>query len=174
MTDATNETAGPLEFVEKPITAALTATQAPEDADLEMSIFSGGFDIAASGKPVYTFTIRHGKYEFYANPLSIEDLQYVTEQGAELEKAGLAIAKLKTPAEQQAAGEAVAAQSVERDKWVIEKSLVGWYHPDWKTPVPFNAENRAKVDKSVWAKLTDEITGRSWSGRGRADAAANF
>ena len=57
MDNATNETAGPLEFAEQPITAALTATQAPADAEMEFSIFSNFEDVADSGKPVYCLRI---------------------------------------------------------------------------------------------------------------------
>lgn len=179
MTDTTETTEAPIAFKQpdKPITTALqngaAVTQEMADAELEMSIFADGFDVAANGKPIYTTKVPYFDYVFLCRLLSPDEREYVNRENEGIDADSKAIKNLP-PGSRLAASEALAARSVAKDRWVVEKAVTGWTSTKWKTPIPFTAENRDKVGPDVWAAVADDLYAKSISGRCNSDNATNF
>lgn len=174
-----DETTTPIPFskgepiVPKPLTERLQNGAPPTDAELEMSIFADGFDVAANGKPVYALSIPYGPYTFKCKLLDEEGIAYVEAENKAIGEESKALEKLPPEAQQEATN-AIAARSVAKDRWVIEQAVTGWSRKDWSTPVPFTPENRDRVGKHVWSSVADDIYAKSKSGRAKSDAATNF
>lgn len=164
----------PIEFVpQKPIAERVNETQSPQDAALEFSIFEGGIDLADSGKPVYSFIVDYHGYQFYCRWLDDVEAEYVTGEDSAMEAETRIIKTMTNTRLAKEASFALAARSKAKDRWIVDKAVLGWEHES--RPLPeFNDDSKSKVGASVWHYVASAIYGKSVIGRSGEGGATNF